>query len=40
MIIGLIRVTSFLPDRQLKFHEQTFLKEGGAREPVNTELTE
>ncbi len=32
MIIGLIRVTSFLLDKQLKSLEQTFLKEGGLRE--------
>jgi len=32
MIIGLIRVTSFLLDKQLKALEQAFLKEGGLRE--------
>lgn len=32
MIIGLIRVASFLLDKQLKALEQAFLKEGGLRE--------
>ncbi len=32
VIIGLIRVTSYLLDRQLKSLEQAFLKEGGLRE--------
>ncbi|RII27140.1 MAG: hypothetical protein CXR31_07760 [Geobacter sp.] len=32
MIIGLIRVASFLLDKQLKALEQTLLKEGGLRE--------
>lgn len=32
VIIGLTRVTSYLPDRQLKHLEQAFLKEGGLRE--------
>ena len=32
VIIGLIRVTSYLLDRQLKQLEQAFLKEGGLRE--------
>ncbi len=32
MVIGLIRVASFLLDKQLKSLEQTFLKEGGLRE--------
>ena len=32
VIIGLIRVTSFLLDKQLKSLEQAFLKEGGLRE--------
>jgi four helix bundle suffix protein len=32
MIIGLIRVASFLLDKQLKSLEQAFLKEGGLRE--------
>jgi four helix bundle suffix protein len=32
VIIGLIRVTSYLLDRQLKQLEGAFLKEGGLRE--------
>jgi four helix bundle suffix protein len=32
VIIGLIRVTSYLLDRQLKQLEAAFLKEGGLRE--------
>lgn len=32
VIIGLIRVASYLLDRQLKYLEETFLKEGGLRE--------
>jgi four helix bundle suffix protein len=32
VIIGLIRVTSYLLDRQLRSLEQAFLKEGGLRE--------
>jgi four helix bundle suffix protein len=32
VIIGLIRVTSYLLDRQLKHLEEAFLKEGGLRE--------
>ena len=32
MIIGLIRVTSYLLSKQLKSMEQAFLKEGGLRE--------
>ena len=32
VIIGLIRVTSYLLDRQLKYLEEAFLKEGGLRE--------
>ena len=32
VIIGLIRVTSYLLDRQLRHLEQAFLKEGGLRE--------
>jgi four helix bundle suffix protein len=32
VIIGLIRVTNYLLDRQLKRLEQSFLKEGGLRE--------
>ena len=32
VIIGLIRVTSFLLDKQLKSLEQAFLKDGGLRE--------
>lgn len=35
MIIGLIRVTSFLLDKQLKSLEQAFLKEGGLRERMS-----
>jgi four helix bundle suffix protein len=32
VIIGLIRVTSFLLDRQLRYLERAFLKDGGMRE--------
>jgi four helix bundle suffix protein len=32
VIIGLIRVTSYLLNRQLKHLEDAFLKEGGLRE--------
>ena len=32
VIIGLIRVTSYLLDRQLRHLEQAFIKEGGLRE--------
>lgn len=32
VIIGLIRVASYLLDRQLKYLEEAFLKEGGLRE--------
>ena len=32
VIIGLIRVTSYLLDRQLRNLEQAFVKEGGLRE--------
>lgn len=32
VIIGLIRVSSFLLDRQLRYLEKAFLKEGGLRE--------
>ena len=35
VIIGLIRVTSFLLDKQLKSLEQAFLKEGGLRERMS-----
>ncbi len=31
-VIGLIRVTNYLLDRQLRHLEQAFLKEGGLRE--------
>jgi len=32
VIIGLIRVTSYLLDRQIRYLEQAFVKEGGLRE--------
>lgn len=32
MIIDLIRVSSFLLDRQLRYLEKAFVKEGGLRE--------
>lgn len=32
VIIGLIRVTSYLLDRQVRYLEQAFVKEGGLRE--------
>ena len=32
VIIGLIRVTSYLLDRQIRYLEQAFIKEGGMRE--------
>ena len=32
VIIGLIRVTSYLLDRQIRYLEQAFIKEGGLRE--------
>jgi len=32
VILGLIRVTNFLLDRQIRFLEKTFVKEGGLRE--------
>ena len=32
VIIGLIRVTSYLLDRQIRHLEQAFVKEGGLRE--------
>jgi four helix bundle suffix protein len=32
VIIGLIRVTSYLLDRQLQHLERAFVKEGGLRE--------
>ena len=34
MIIGLIRVTSCLLDRQLRHLEQAFIKEGGLRDEL------
>lgn len=35
VIIGLIKVTNFLLDRQIRALEQTFLKEGGLREAMH-----
>jgi four helix bundle suffix protein len=32
VIIGLIRVTSYLLDRQIRYLEESFVKEGGLRE--------
>ena len=32
VIIGLIRVTSYLLDRQIRYLEQAFIKDGGLRE--------
>lgn len=32
MIAGLVKVTCYLPDQQLRRLEQDFLKEGGLRE--------